>query len=103
MPFNRGNKALANENKYPFVIELHVAATGLDRELNDHIVGFHKARLLIPRFGRSALRDGETYYRWCFSDLETARAFAEQFGGRSTNHWRLSTTRGSAAYQFNRA
>jgi hypothetical protein len=24
---------------------------------------------------------GKTYYRWCFSDLPTARAFIEQFGG----------------------
>jgi len=23
----------------------------------------------------------QTYYRWCFPDLATARAFQEQFGG----------------------
>jgi len=33
------------------------------------------------RFGRTALRDGQIYYRWCFFDLATARAFAEQLGG----------------------
>jgi hypothetical protein len=27
------------------------------------------------------LREGKTYYRWCFSDLATAREFMEQFGG----------------------
>jgi hypothetical protein len=27
------------------------------------------------------LREGQTYYRWCFSDLAMAHAFIEQFGG----------------------
>jgi hypothetical protein len=81
MSLNRGGKALANERKYPFIVEVRVAANGLDIELNGQIIGFHKSRCIPPRFGRAAFRDGRTYYRWCFSDLEIARAFAEQFDG----------------------
>jgi hypothetical protein len=81
MSLGRAGKAVANERKYPFIVEVPVAANGLDRELNRQIVGFHKSRSVEPRNGRTAFRDGQTYYRWCFSDLETARAFAEQFGG----------------------
>jgi hypothetical protein len=74
-------KAVINEGKYPFIVEVAVAANGLDVELNNQIVGFHKSRRLLPKFGRMVFRDGQTYYRWCFSDLTTARAFVEQFGG----------------------
>jgi hypothetical protein len=77
----RPGKAVDNEKKYPFIVEVRVAASGLDRELNRQIIGFHKSRNVEPRHGCITFRDGQTYYRWCFSDLETARAFAEQFGG----------------------
>jgi hypothetical protein len=81
MSLDRAGKAVANEKKYPFIVEVPVAANGLDRELNRQIVGFHKSRRVEPRHGRTAFRDGQTYYRWCFSDLATAREFVEQFGG----------------------
>jgi hypothetical protein len=58
-----------------------VAANGLDVELNNQIVGFHKSRHIPPRFGQTIWRNEQRYHRWCFSDLETARAFVEQFGG----------------------
>jgi hypothetical protein len=77
----RESKAVIHENKYPLIVEVAVAANGLDIELNSQIVGFHKSRHLRPRFGRTVFRDGQNYYRWCFSDLATARAFVEQFGG----------------------
>ena len=78
---DRTGKALANERKYPFIVEVSVAGSGLDVELNRQIVGFHKLRRIAPRFGRTVWRDQQRHYRWCFSDLETARAFIEQFGG----------------------
>ena len=81
MPLDRAGKAVANETKYPFIIEVPVAANGLNVELNGQIIGFHKSRRIEPRFGRTIFREGQSYYRWCFSDLETARAFIEQFGG----------------------
>jgi hypothetical protein len=81
MPSDRAGKVVANEKKYPFIVEVPVAANGLDVELNGRIVEFHKSRRIPPRFGRTAFRDGKSYYRWCFSDLATARAFVEQFGG----------------------
>ena len=77
----RSGKAVVNERKCPLVVEVPVAANGLDRELNRQIIGFHKSRNVEPRHGCITFRDEQTYYRWCFSDLETARAFAEQFGG----------------------
>jgi hypothetical protein len=76
-------KAIANERKYPYIIELAVAGKGLDIGLSRRIVNFHKTRHIKPRHGRSTIpREGEAYYRWCFSDLETAQSFLEQFGGR---------------------
>jgi hypothetical protein len=30
---------------------------------------------------RTILKGHQFYYRWCFSDLPTARAFIEEFGG----------------------
>ena len=81
MSIDRSGKAMTNERSYPFIIEVPVAANGLDVELNRQIVGFHKSRRISPRHGRTAFRGGQSYYHWCFSDLETARAFVEQFGG----------------------
>jgi ribosomal protein S27E len=68
----RSGKAVGNERKYPFIVEVPVAADGLDRELNRQIIGFHKSRRIEPGFGRTAFRDGQTYYRWCFSDGDGA-------------------------------
>jgi hypothetical protein len=81
MSFARAGKADGNERKYPFIVEVPAAASGLYVELNSQIVGFHKSHHTPPRFGCTALRDGQIYYRWCLFDLATARAFAEQFGG----------------------
>ncbi|MFY9897636.1 MAG: hypothetical protein WAK67_07545 [Xanthobacteraceae bacterium] len=81
MSFARAGKTAANEAKYPFIVEVPIAANGLNVELNRQVVGFHKLHHTTLRSGRTALRDGQIYYRWCFFDLATARAFAEQFGG----------------------
>jgi hypothetical protein len=53
----------------------------LEIELSRQIVGFHKSRRIQPRHGRQTIRDNQTFSRWCFADLPTARAFVEQFGG----------------------
>src|SRR5215469_15635275 len=81
MSSDRAGKSLANERKYPFIVEVRVAAKGLKVELSRQIVDFHKSRGITPQLGRTASRDEKSYYRWCFPDLETARAFVEQFGG----------------------
>jgi hypothetical protein len=77
-------KAAANEGKYPYIVALSVAGRGLDIGLSREITNFHNARHIQPRHGRNAVPKGggEAYYRWCFSDLETAQSFAEQFGGK---------------------
>src|SRR3974390_2602866 len=77
----RRDRPLINERRHPYIVELAVPVTGLKIDLNRQIVGFHKSRRIQPRHGRRSMRDNQTYSRWCFSDLPTARAFAEQFGG----------------------
>ncbi len=72
---------VTNERKYPHIVELPVGEKGLDVGLGRRIIDFHKSRHIKPRHGRIILRERETYYRWCFSDLAMARAFIEQFGG----------------------
>jgi hypothetical protein len=74
-------KALTNERKYPHVVELTITADGLDVALGRRIIEFHKSRHIQPRHGRRIVRQGKIYYRWCFSDPVSARAFIEEFGG----------------------
>ena len=70
-----------NERKYPHIVQLAVAKRGLDIVLGRRIMHFHNLRHIKPRHGHIVLTEGQTHYRWCFSDLLTARAFIEQFGG----------------------
>jgi hypothetical protein len=74
-------KAVTNESIYPNIVELAVTAGGLEVELARRIIEFHKLRHIEPRHGRRIHKENQTYYRWCFSDPATARAFLEQFGG----------------------
>ena len=74
-------KALTNESKYPYIVDLAVEAGELDAELSRQIIGFHKSRQIEPRHGRRVFMGGQTYFRWCFSDLTAARAFLDRFGG----------------------
>jgi len=74
-------RAVNNERLHPFIIEVPVAADGLARALSREIVAFHKSQRVKPVFGRTIFRDGQSYFRWCFSDLDIARAFLEKFGG----------------------
>jgi hypothetical protein len=80
--FDRGGKGLTNEKRHPYIVELAVTADGLDVGLSRRIINFHKSLRIELRFGRRILRDEQNYYRWCFSDLATARAFIKQFGGQ---------------------
>jgi hypothetical protein len=84
MPQISSGKTAENERKYPYIVAIAIADKGLDIGLSRRIMAFHSARHIQPRHGRSTSPKGgagEAYYRWCFSDLETARSFAEQFGG----------------------
>ena len=74
------------ERKYPHIVELAVGEHGLDVGLGRQIMHFHNSRHIKPRHGHIVLKERQTFYRWCFSDLATARAFIEQFSGPlSTN------------------
>jgi hypothetical protein len=77
------SKSLTNERTHPYLVEIPVAAAGLDVLLNRQIMKFHESRQLQLRHGRMILRGGKNYYRWCFPDSATALAFVEQFGGRA--------------------
>jgi hypothetical protein len=74
-------KTLANERKYPNIVELVVSDDGLEVGLSRRIMEFHKSRHIEPRHGRWTIKDSRTYCRWCFADLGTACDFIEQFGG----------------------
>jgi hypothetical protein len=75
------NKALTNEFRNPFIVRLAVVRDGLDVELSQQIMQFHKSRNIQPQYGRRQTSRGKLYFRWCFSDILIACAFAEQFGG----------------------
>jgi hypothetical protein len=74
-------KAVVNESNFPFIVELAVPSDELDVQSSRRIMDFHRSRTIQARHGRRIVRNGEIYFRWCFSDLATASAFAEQFGG----------------------
>ena len=75
------SKSVTNEKAYPYVVDIPVATAGLDATLNRQIMKFHESRHIQLRHGRRILSGGGSYFRWCFADLMTALAFAEQFGG----------------------
>jgi hypothetical protein len=74
-------KAITNESDYPYIVEIAVADGKLDVEVGRRMMDFHKSRKIQARHGRRIFREPQSYFRWCFSDLATARAFLEQFGG----------------------
>ena len=81
----RSPKAAANESKYRNIVELAVGGDGLDVTLGRRIINFHKSRHIQPHHGRTIIRQEQIFYRWCFSDLATANAFIERFGGEFLN------------------
>src|SRR5947208_1041940 len=92
-------KAVTNESKYRYIVEISVADDELDVEFSRRIMGFHRSRKIEPRHGRRTVSEDRIYFRWCFSDLATARAFMEQFGGellqkscRRDESWRSVST-----------
>jgi len=70
-----------NERKYPYVVELAVEKDQLGVELSRQIMEFHKSRHIQLRYGRSTASQFGSRYRWCFSNLSTARNFVKEFGG----------------------
>jgi hypothetical protein len=75
------SRTIINESKYPYIVELAVDTDELSVELSRRMLHFHKSRNIHPRHGRRIIRETQIYFRWCFSESATARAFIEQFGG----------------------
>ena len=48
----RTGRALTNEIKYPYIVELPVALKELDAELSRQIITFHTSRNILARHGR---------------------------------------------------
>jgi hypothetical protein len=79
----RSYPTLSNERDFPHVVEILLPLDGLDVRMSRDIATFHSSRDIRPRFGRVRKQNDQQYCRYCFSDLETADAFREQFGGNS--------------------
>jgi hypothetical protein len=77
----RTGRALTNEIKFPYIVELPIAANKLDAELSRRIIVFHTSRKIRVRHGRQITKENKIYFRWCFPDLTTAGGFIERFGG----------------------
>src|SRR5262249_5243280 len=74
-------KAVKNEGKYPYIVELSAPEDKLDVEVSRRMMDFHSFRKIQVQHGRRIVIEDQIYFRWCFSDSETASAFKEQFGG----------------------
>jgi len=75
-------RAITNETRHPYIVELAVVGDRLDVQLSRQIMQFHQSRRIEPRFGRRTAASRNLYhFRWCFADLLIALAFIEQFGG----------------------
>jgi hypothetical protein len=80
MPFPF-RKRVENEINHPHIVGLAVVSDGVDVELSQLIIQFHKSRHIQLRHGRRITTRRGKVYRWCFSDLLIACTFAEQFNG----------------------
>jgi hypothetical protein len=67
MSFARAGKTAANEAKYPFIVEVPIAANGLNVELNRQVVGFHKLHHTTLRFGLLHSETGKFFTAGAFS------------------------------------
>jgi hypothetical protein len=69
------------------------------------IVKFHKTRHIQLRHGRSTIPkgEGEAYYHWCFSDLETARSSSNNLMEQSYKHNRSKRDNARAGWRRNTA
>jgi hypothetical protein len=50
-------KAVANEQKYPHIVELVVADDELDVEVSRRMMDFHRSRKIQARYGRRIIRE----------------------------------------------
>jgi hypothetical protein len=56
------------------------------------MMDFHRSRKIQIQHARRIIRESQPYFRWCFSDLTTARSFIEQFGGTLYTSNRLTAS-----------
>jgi hypothetical protein len=70
-------RALINEDRFQYIIEIAVPPKGLDAQTSRSIIDFHRSRNIQVRFGHGL----KNLSRWCFSDGAVAEDFKEQFGG----------------------
>src|SRR5262249_31783965 len=54
-------KAVTNERKCPYIVEISVADDKLDVEFSRRIMGFHRSRKIEARHGRRTVSKGQIY------------------------------------------
>ena len=81
MPRGGSSKARTNESRYPYIVELPGGVRALDVALNRRMIQFHKTRTRSRDMDGRLKRKITFIIAGCFSDLPTAHAFIEEFGG----------------------
>jgi hypothetical protein len=66
------------ERDFPHIVEMFVPLSGFGRKLDD-MHGWHRARGIEDRHGRSRPVEGRDIVSWCFRDADTATTFAAEF------------------------
>jgi len=63
----RNRKATANENKYPYIVELVVDGDKLDVEFSRRMMDFHRSRKIQARHGRRIVRKIKSIFGGVFA------------------------------------
>ena len=76
---------LTNERDFPHLVELALPPEGF-RSVFLEFDAFHRDRRIPVRRGRSRHEAEQFHIRFCFSDIATADAFRDRFGGECLTH-----------------
>jgi hypothetical protein len=85
MPHGSSYKALANERKYRYIVELPASVGGLDVALNRRIVQFHKTQHVQPRHGRTIPKEGRFFIAGAFPICRWPAPSSNSLVDRSSN------------------
>ena len=59
-------KAVATEQKYPYIVELLVVDDELDVEVSRRMMDFHRSRKIQARYGRRIVREAKSIFGGVF-------------------------------------
>jgi hypothetical protein len=69
----RTGRALTNEIKYPYIVELPVALKELDAELSRQIIAFHTSRNIRAWHGRQIAKENKVLFSMVFFRFDNGR------------------------------